>query len=123
MQIIKTSDVEVIRNPSTPIFPDSGGATLQRLVPEELGQAVRVFQVNFSPGVKNKFHIHHHEQIIVVISGKGIISTRTEDHVVEPGTLVYIPEGEAHRHGGSPDSPCSMLSIVPPSSIPVEVVE
>jgi len=34
--------------------------------------------VNFGRGVRNKFHSHDYEQILIVIEGKGIIATEKE---------------------------------------------
>ena len=75
MRVVKISEVkkEPFKNP---IFtgPDVTG---QVLFPDSKEFDVSV--VNFGKGVRNKFHAHDSEQVLVVTSGKGMIATETED--------------------------------------------
>lgn len=122
MHIAHSSDIPEIQGRLNPIHPESG-ITHQLLVPPEVGKQMRMSLTKFSSGFKNRLHIHHHDQIIYVLSGKMICATETEERVLDPGTAVYIPEGEKHRHGAPPEMGCSLLSIATTASAPVEVVE
>jgi quercetin dioxygenase-like cupin family protein len=50
--------------------------TRQTLLPDSKEFNCNV--VNFGKGVRNKFHSHDHEQILIVTAGEGIIATETE---------------------------------------------
>src|SRR4030042_2797006 len=95
MRVIKISEVR--KEPfSDPIFTGSD-VTRQVLLPESKEYNVNV--VNFGKGVRNKFHAHDSEQILVVTFGKGMIATETEEKVITTGDVVIIPAGEKHWHG------------------------
>lgn len=60
--------------------------------------------VTFPPGVRSKFHMHTHEQVLYVIFGKGIVATKDEERIVNLGDTILIPAGETHKHGATDDS-------------------
>ena len=100
---------EVFREPfSRPIFtgPD---VTRQLLVPDSKELSVNV--VNFGKGVRNKFHSHDSEQVLIVTSGSGIVATEKEERVVSEGDIVFIPPGEKHWHGATRDSEFSHIYV------------
>lgn len=107
MRVVKISEVkkEPFKNP---IFtgPDVTG---QSLLPDSKEFEVNV--VNFGKGVRNKFHAHDSEQILVVTSGKGMIATEKEEKVITTGDVVMIPAGEKHWHGATQDSGFSHIYV------------
>jgi len=107
MRVTKISDVRK-ESLSGPLFtgPD---VTRQVLLPDSKEFNVNV--VNFGKGVRNKFHAHDSEQILVVTFGKGVIATETEEKVITPGDVVIIPAGEKHRHGATKDSKFSHIYV------------
>jgi len=107
MKIIKISQVP--KEPHvTPLFtgPD---VTRQSLVSDS--EDVRLSIVNFGRGVRNKFHKHDGDQILVIISGKGIVATEKEEKVVTAGEVVLFPAGEKHWHGATEDSEFSHIVV------------
>lgn len=105
MEIKKLSDVK-IEGATSKLF--EGKVTRQTLVETD---KITVGMVNFSAGAKNVFHTHTTEQVIFVTSGKGIVATEEEEHIVTPGTIIFFPAGERHWHGATEDSPFSHLAI------------
>ncbi len=67
--------------------------------------------VHFPKGVRNKFHTHDGEQVLVITAGKGLVATETEKKVVTIGDVVLFPAGEKHWHGATDDSAFSHLYI------------
>jgi quercetin dioxygenase-like cupin family protein len=112
MQVITSSDVT--REPfSMPLFtgPD---VSIQRLLPDSLEFDVNI--VNFGKGVRNKFHAHDHEQVLIVTAGSGIIATEDQEVVITPGDVVLIPANEKHWHGATEDSEFSHIYVSNPAS-------
>ena len=107
MRITRMSEVRK-ESLKDPLFtgPD---VTRQVLLPDSKEFNINV--VNFGKGVRNKFHSHDSEQILVVTLGKGIIATETEEKVITPGDVVIIPAGEKHWHGASEDSEFSHIYV------------
>jgi quercetin dioxygenase-like cupin family protein len=68
MRVIKISEVKK-ESFSSPLFTGSD-VTRQVLLPDSEEYNVNV--VNFGKGVRNKFHAHDSEQILVSLSGKGL---------------------------------------------------
>ena len=82
---------------------------LQVLLPDSKEFNVNI--VNFGNGVRNKFHSHNREQVLIVTSGKGYIATETEKIEITPGDVVLIPAGEKHWHGAAEDSEFSHIYL------------
>jgi quercetin dioxygenase-like cupin family protein len=93
---------------SSPLFTGSD-VSRQTLATES--QEYNCNVVNFGRGVRNKFHSHDHEQILIITSGKGIVATDTEEKVVTVGDVVIIPAGEKHWHGATEDSEFSHIFV------------
>ncbi|MFC1891799.1 cupin domain-containing protein [Thermodesulfobacteriota bacterium] len=100
MRVVKISDVEkdVL---DSPLFTGSD-VTRQILLPDSKEYDLNV--VNFGKGVRNKFHAHDSEQILIVTAGKGIVATEQEEKRVTVGDIVIISSGEKHWHGATEDS-------------------
>ena len=91
-----------------------GQTERQAFVDEEMSKLLRVNLIHFHPGAKNVFHTHSADQVLVVTEGRGIIASETEEITVDPGTVIFIPAGERHWHGATPQDSFSHFSIVPP---------
>ena len=90
--------------------------TMQYIVGPEVSNNFQVTQVNFKRGVRNKFHKHDTEQILIVTEGKGIVATDEEEVVVTVGDVIYIPANEKHWHGATKDSTFSHLYVWAPGT-------
>jgi quercetin dioxygenase-like cupin family protein len=91
-----------------PLFtgPD---VTRQSLVSDSKDLMVSI--VNFGKGVRNKFHTHDGDQVLIIIAGKGIVATEEEKKAVTVGEIVFIPAGEKHWHGATKDSEFSHIVV------------
>jgi quercetin dioxygenase-like cupin family protein len=85
----------------SPLFTGSD-VSRQTLLPDSKEFNCNV--VNFGKGVRNKFHSHDHEQILIITAGEGIIATEKEEKMITVGDIVLIPAGEKHWHGATADS-------------------
>ena len=113
MQVFKIAQVK--KDPVTsPMF--SGPVTMQNVVGPELSKRFMVRQVNFDRSVRNKFHTHTIEQILIITEGKGIVATDKEEITVVPGDIVFFPAGEKHWHGAAKGSTFSHLYVMSPDS-------
>ena len=81
----------------------------QTLLPDSTEFNVNV--VNFGKGIRNKFHSHDSEQVLIITSGKGYIATETEKIEITIGDVVLIPAGEKHWHGATEDSEFSHIYV------------
>ncbi len=84
--------------------------TRQVLLPESKEYEVDI--INFGKGIRNKFHAHDYEQILIVTAGKGVVATEKEEKVVTVGDVILIPAGEKHWHGSKGDSEFSHIFVV-----------
>lgn len=61
--------------------------------------------VTFGPGARTFWHSHENGQIIVVLSGYGLICSDGEPPApIRAGDWVWVPAGERHWHGAGTDS-------------------
>lgn len=107
MKIIRMNEIPKEPFPS-PLFtgPD---VTRQILLPDS--KQFNVSIVNFGKGVRNKFHTHDGEQILIVTAGKGIVATEKQERVVTAGDVILFPAREKHWHGATDDSEFSHIYV------------
>ena len=92
-----------------PLF--TGEIIRQSPVVDSEGSDLSIDYVNFPKGVRNKFHTHSNDQVLIVTKGKGIVATKTEQVTVKEGDVVWAPAGEVHWHGASADSDFTHISV------------
>jgi quercetin dioxygenase-like cupin family protein len=109
MKVIKVAQVVKESHPG-PMF--TGHITIQPIVDTELSKEFRIAQVNFGRGVRNKFHSHTFEQMLIVTEGKGIVATEKEQIAVVLGDVIFIPSGEKHWHGAAKGETFSHLFVM-----------
>lgn len=65
---------------------------------------LRAIRVTFAPGARTAWHTHPLGQTLHILSGFGRFQTEGQD-IVEllPGDTIWIPPGEKHWHGASPE--------------------
>ena len=114
MKVIKISTVEKEPSPFPSLF--TGMVSMQSIIDTKLSKNFSISQVNFGRGVRNKYHKHSTEQILIVTEGKGIVATEKEEITVSVGDVIYIPAGEKHWHGAAKGSTFSHLYVWPPDS-------
>lgn len=113
MKIIKVSQVPAA-DAGGRLF--TGPVTRQPILMGEASRQFVVSQINFAKGVRNKFHIHNCEQMLIVTAGKGICATEKEEVTVFPGDVILFPAGEKHWHGATPDSDFSHIYVTGPDN-------
>lgn len=108
MDVFKPNDVKTEES-KNPLF--TGKVEQKFWVTEKNAKELKVNLVSFSPGARTKMHSHTGEQVLYITEGKGTVATDKKEHVVTPGTVVFIPVGEKHWHGASQGVKFSHLSI------------
>jgi len=94
----------------------TGTVTMQNIIGPEVSNNFQVSQVNFKRGVRNKFHKHDTEQILIVTEGKGIVATDKEEIEVKTGDVIHVAANEKHWHGATEDSTFSHLYVWAPGT-------
>ncbi|MBM3956682.1 MAG: cupin domain-containing protein [Gemmatimonadetes bacterium] len=67
--------------------------------------------ITFGKGVRNKFHAHESDQILIVTAGRGLVATEGEQREVTVGDVIFFAAGEKHWHGATPDSDFSHIYV------------
>ncbi len=92
-----------------PLF--TGKAFSQTPVPDKEGINISVNFIHFTKGIRNKFHKHSNDQVLIVTEGTGIVATRDKKVKVKKGDVIWTPAGEEHWHGAEPGSTFSHISV------------
>jgi quercetin dioxygenase-like cupin family protein len=91
---------------------EGGRVNTKTLIDKRTGaRETKVAIVTFPPGARTKMHVHDHEQILYILSGRGIVANEQEEHIATPGTIFLISAGEKHWHGAVQESSFSHLYI------------
>jgi quercetin dioxygenase-like cupin family protein len=91
----------------------TGPLTQQALLSSSENKDFKASIINFPKGIRNKFHTHDSDQLLIVTEGTGLVVTDEEEKTVTVGDVIYIPAGEKHWHGANADSDFSHISITP----------
>jgi len=68
--------------------------------------------VNFSKGCTTGWHTHTCDQILVVVSGSGMVAVEGgTPQPINVGDVVHIKAGERHWHGANTESPMGHITI------------
>jgi quercetin dioxygenase-like cupin family protein len=108
MKVVKVAQISP-KDASGRLF--TGPVTRQTIITDEESKQFVVNQVNFAQGVRNKFHTHTNDQVLIVTAGKGICATETQEVTVYPGDVILFPSGEKHWHGATQDSAFSHIFV------------
>ena len=91
---------------------EGGTVNMKTLIDKQIGaEEIKAAIVTFPAGARTKMHIHDHEQVLYILSGKGIVADEHEEQVAMPGMIFFIPAGEKHWHGATPENSFSHLYI------------
>jgi quercetin dioxygenase-like cupin family protein len=88
-----------------------GRAESQTIIGDE-ARDLRLTEVTFHDGARNKLHTHTTDQILIVTAGEGIIATEHEQRDLGPGDVAYVPAGERHWHGAKPGREMTHLVVL-----------
>ena len=108
MKIVKVKDVKK-QYLEKPLF--TGKITRQTAVSDTEGSDINIDYIYFPKGVRNKFHTHSNDQILVVTKGEGFIATKKKKVKIKKGDIVWAPKNEAHWHGASEKSSFAHIAI------------
>jgi quercetin dioxygenase-like cupin family protein len=68
--------------------------------------------VHFTPGARTAWHSHDGGQTLYVTEGRGRVQARGQQIAeLNPGDVVFAPDGEEHWHGADPGHFMTHLSI------------
>lgn len=95
-------------NLTSPLF--TGQASSQRVLSSNDAEFNVAF-IHFAEGVRNKFHTHSSDQLLIVTQGRGMVATEDEEIELRAGAIAHIPAGEKHRHGAVAGSTMTHISI------------
>lgn len=88
-----------------------GVAESQTVIGDE-ARDLRLTEITFHDGARNKLHTHTTDQILIVTAGEGIVATEHEEHAVRAGDIAYIPAGERHWHGAKPGADMTHYAVL-----------
>lgn len=113
MQVFRPDELPARADITGPLF--TGPATSQRVLSGE-GAQYNVAFIHFAEGVRNKFHTHSSDQLLIVTEGRGLVATDDVEVELRRGDIAHIPAGEKHRHGALPGSTMTHIAITAASS-------
>lgn len=108
MKIINIKDVSK-QKLGKPFF--IGKVTRQSPVTDNEGSDLSIDYVHFPKGVRNEFHKHENDQVLIVIQRQGIVETKEQKIEVKEGDVIWAPAGEIHRHGAVNGTDFTHISI------------
>ena len=81
----------------------------------EHSKDLRVSEIHFKAGARNRWHLHSTDQVLMCTEGDGIIATDAERYDLTAGVIVLIPANTRHWHGAKPGKDMTHWSILGPA--------
>jgi len=97
----------------------SGHVETLTAVGGEHSHDLRLSEVFFKDGARNRWHVHTTDQILLVTEGEGIVETNEERHDLVPGVVALVPANTRHWHGAKPGKNMTHWSILGPATTKV----
>lgn len=82
-----------------PDDPDHFSGTVRMQSFSETKHNLRAIAVFFEPGGRTRPHTHTHDQLIVCISGEGVVAINRDVERIITNDTVWIPKDTWHWHG------------------------
>lgn len=95
-------------------MPGAAGCKIRCLIDDSDGAptfAMRHFEV--APGGNTPLHSHPHEHEVFVLQGNGIVMEGETEHLLKPGTAVFVPGGTKHQFRNTGSMPLRFLCLIP----------
>lgn len=108
MKIINIKNVSQ-QKLGVPLF--TGNVIRQSPVTDNEGSQLSIDYVHFPKGIRNKFHKHSNDQVLIVTQGQGIVETKDKVYEVKKGDVIWTPAGEVHRHGATKNTTFTHISV------------
>ncbi len=120
MKLIKSGQAQ--SEPATGALYVQGAIEFALLAGAPDTNQVEIYQVDFAAGARNRVHVHKKDQILIGLSGQGIVADAAGEQVMGPGDTVTIPSGHPHWHGASSDHAFSHITVAVPGD-EIEIVD
>ncbi len=100
---------------ATPVdMPGATGCKIRCLIDDSDGAptfAMRHFEV--APGGHTPLHSHPHEHEVYALQGNGIVMEGEREHLLKPGTAVFVPGGVEHQFKNTGSTTLKFLCLIP----------
>ncbi len=107
---IRSCGAEPTRRPPSDWF--TGTVWQDPIVEAPSPARLRAVSVTFAPGARTAWHTHPLGQTLHVLTGCGLVQGWGEQaRIIRAGDSVWIPPGEKHWHGASPDRAMCHLAM------------
>lgn len=104
------------RAASAPIFV---GDVLTQTVIGDQSAHLRLTEVTFREGARNRLHVHATDQVLIVTAGAGVVATPEREEQLLPGDVAFIPAGERHWHGAAAERDMTHWAVLGPGETKV----
>lgn len=101
---------------ATPLKGWNGGDVKrfqQMIIPNGDSDDFKCSVVSFTEGSTTGWHVHDHDQILVVTAGEGIVADDQGEYEIKVGDVVHIKAGDRHWHGAKANTTMAHITIQP----------
>jgi len=93
MNLSKNSDVKERRIKTVEGKTLHGNVIMKPLI---AGDQMTLLEIQYAPGAGAPLHVHRHETLAYVVTGKVKMTVGSEEYVLGPGDVCLHPEGVPH---------------------------
>ena len=114
----QTDSVVVIAPGSRPMLAMGGTSHVFNLVSHDTGGQLALMEATLQPHTLVMPHSHTREdELLIPLEGEAGIRAGSQDYVVSPGFVIFIPRGTIHAIWNATDRPGKAISIFTPGGM------
>ena len=101
--------------PATPVETEGAtGCCIRCLIgPDDGAPSFTMRQFEIAAGGNTPQHSHGHEHEVFVLEGQGVVLDGRGEHVLRPGTAVFVAPHEVHQFRNTGPGPLKFLCLIP----------
>jgi len=81
--------------------------------PEQGARTFHMRHFEVQPGGHTPHHQHDHEHEVLILKGRGLVSSELGDRPIKPGDVVWVPPNEMHQFQNTGGEPLEFLCLIP----------
>jgi quercetin dioxygenase-like cupin family protein len=70
-------------------------------------------QFEIAPGGHTPKHAHEYEHEVFVMQGTGVVVEGDEEHLIKPGTVVFVPADQVHQFRNTGSVNLKFICLIP----------
>ncbi|HJU29241.1 MAG TPA: cupin domain-containing protein [Candidatus Binataceae bacterium] len=107
--------MNIVRQAQTKAFELDGNHMIGLATPQQTAQEIEVWRGRMDAGAATPPHQHDHEEVVVILGGRGRARIASDEFEFQPGDTLLLPAGKVHQLFAETEA--ELISAMPIGSV------